>query len=82
MNFLEKWFASFSIKVFLKKWLKRGVQILVAYLVAKATSDEALAIGITVDEATLEQFLMGTVWTGLEALRQIVKTNNPGWAWI
>lgn len=69
MSIFQKW----AFDIFVKKTVKRGVLILVAWL----TSEQVRAIGVQVDEAALT----AAIWTGLEALRQLVKTNT-GWSWI
>lgn len=67
---IQKWLFS----VFVKKALKRGIQILVAW----AASEQVRTIGVDVDPVAMT----AAIWTGLEALRQQIKVNNPGWTWL
>jgi len=65
----KKWLFN----VFLKKAIKRGVQIAVAGLIGMNIKD----FGVTLDET----MVMAGVWTGLEAGRQWIKVKTE-WSWL
>ena len=67
------WAKKWLIGVFLKKAIKRGVLIAVAWASAQKLNE----FGVTVEP---EALTVG-VWTALEGIRQFVKVKT-GWSWI
>ena len=67
------WARQWLFSVFLKKVVKRGIQIVLAFAVANNVQD----IGVTLDA----NLITASVWTGLEALRQWLKVKTE-WSWL
>ena len=66
---MQKWLFS----IFVKKALKRGVQVLVAYMM----SLQLAKYGVSIEQ----EALTASIWAGIEALRQYVKVKT-GVAWL
>ncbi len=67
------WAKKWLFDVFLKKALKRGIQIVVAFL----ASSKFQEMGVSVDETTMA----AGIWTLLEASRQWLKVKTS-WSWL
>ena len=78
MSLLDK-FKQFSFKVYAGKVLRRGVLIVVAWIAGPQVAAFFQYFGVTfiVDSAALNL----AIWSGLEGLRQVIKTNVAG-TWL
>jgi len=66
---LKKWLFN----VFIKKAIKRGIQIVIAFVAGSKLAQ----MGVTIDETALS----AGIWTALEAGRQWLKVKYE-WNWI
>ena len=67
------WARKWILGVFLKKAIKRGILMVVAWVSAQKIAE----FGVTVDQTALT----AGVWTGLEAVRQWLKVKTD-WSWL